>query len=142
MSRALEGDKTAYGLLLEKVAGMVSGYLMNCLGYQSRQPQKVEDLTQDVLVSIHKKKHLYDPSRPILPWIFAIARYRLIDAARADARRPRLVALEEGLEPRPPQSDVAPGSFLELEEILEGGAPGPLPAPPGAAVGRRRGPRR
>jgi RNA polymerase sigma-70 factor (ECF subfamily) len=50
------------------------------------QTQDVEDLVQDVLVSIHAVRATYDPDRPFLPWLMAIARNRLADGARRHAR--------------------------------------------------------
>jgi RNA polymerase sigma-70 factor (ECF subfamily) len=47
----------------------------------------VEDLVQDVLLSVHAVLATYDPARALLPWLFAIVRNRLADAARHDARR-------------------------------------------------------
>lgn len=33
----------------------------------------VEDVVQEVLISIHKARHTYDGERPIMPWVVAIA---------------------------------------------------------------------
>ncbi|HET9062038.1 MAG TPA: sigma-70 family RNA polymerase sigma factor, partial [Candidatus Binatia bacterium] len=50
-----------------------------------------EDVTQDVLLTMHRVRHTYDPERPFEPWLFAIARSRLIDHLR---RRRRVSAME------------------------------------------------
>jgi RNA polymerase sigma-70 factor (ECF subfamily) len=50
-------------------------------------PQDVEDLVQDVLLSLHSVRHTYDPARPFFPWLLAIVRNRLADAARRYARQ-------------------------------------------------------
>jgi RNA polymerase sigma factor (sigma-70 family) len=34
------------------------------------------------LISIHRKRSSYDPARPFLPWLAAIARFRWIDRLR------------------------------------------------------------
>ena len=41
-----------------------------------------DDLVQEVLISVHKKRATYDPERPFLPWLAAIARYRWVDYLR------------------------------------------------------------
>ena len=41
-----------------------------------------EDVVQEILISIHKARHTYDGVRPIMPWIFAIARFRIADYLR------------------------------------------------------------
>jgi RNA polymerase sigma-70 factor (ECF subfamily) len=51
------------------------------------QPQDVDDLVQDVLLSVHAARASYDPNRPFLPWLAAIARNRTADGARRYARR-------------------------------------------------------
>lgn len=121
MRLALEGDPVAYENLLSTVAKLVRGYLMNSI--RGREGvSMVEDLVQEVLLAIHIKKHLYRSDQPILPWIFAIARYKLIDAWRADKRRPSLVSLDAepegmgGLEPAEPLHAQMP----EWEDLLEG----------------------
>ncbi len=43
----------------------------------------IEDVLQEILVSIHKARHTYDGKRSILPWISAIARYRVVDYLRS-----------------------------------------------------------
>ena len=47
---------------------------------------EVEDLVQDVLLSVHAVRSTYDPSRPFEPWLTAIVRNRLVDGARRYGR--------------------------------------------------------
>src|SRR5712691_4989973 len=42
---------------------------------------------QDVLLSVHLARATYNPTRPFLPWLLAIVRNRLADAARLHASR-------------------------------------------------------
>ncbi len=77
MARALEGDKAAYRMLLDESRRWLIGY------YRRRvPPQMIDDLVQETLVSVHSKRQTFDPSRPYLPWLAAIARYRWVDALR------------------------------------------------------------
>jgi RNA polymerase sigma-70 factor (ECF subfamily) len=46
----------------------------------------VEDLVQDVLLSLHAVRATYDPRRPFMPWLLAILRNRLVDGARRHGR--------------------------------------------------------
>jgi RNA polymerase sigma-70 factor (ECF subfamily) len=48
--------------------------------------EAVEDLVQDVLLSVHAVRATYDPGRPFMPWLLAILRHRLADAARKYGR--------------------------------------------------------
>lgn len=85
MRSAQDGDGSAYAALLREI----TPWLRQMIRYQRRflQPQDIEDLVQDVLLSLHAVRATYDPKRPFLPWLAAIARNRLADSARRYARR-------------------------------------------------------
>ncbi len=120
MAETLDGNQQSYHALLTRVSVMVRGYLMNAMGSKQRTVEKVEDLVQDVLLAIHRKKQLYRTDMPILPWLFAIARYRLIDHVRAEGRRPSLVEWDETLDPVDPNANsVGDDHVFELEELLD-----------------------
>lgn len=77
MKRALGGDKTAYRMVLDESRRWLILY------YRRRvPPQMIDDLVQETLVSVHGKRQTFDPSRPYLPWLAAIARYRWVDTLR------------------------------------------------------------
>lgn len=78
MQKAQDGDKVAYANLLQEVTGIVRPYLYNKLSDRNH----FEDLVQEILLSIHKARHTYEASRPFLPWMFAIAHFRLQDHFR------------------------------------------------------------
>ncbi|WP_144096409.1 sigma-70 family RNA polymerase sigma factor [Croceicoccus sediminis] len=81
MRAAQSGDKRAYSALLEEVARWLRRYFRGRIA-----PERIDDLIQDVLISLHAKRATYDPERPFFPWIAAIARYRWLDHLRADYR--------------------------------------------------------
>ena len=86
LMRAVQnGDGAAYARLLDEVASL----LRNTIRSRNRalQPADVEDLVQDVLLSLHAVRATYDPKRPFLPWLFGIAHNRMVDGARRYARR-------------------------------------------------------
>jgi RNA polymerase sigma-70 factor (ECF subfamily) len=37
---------------------------------------------QDVLLALHAKRQTWQPDSPVLPWLYAIARYKTVDAFR------------------------------------------------------------
>ncbi|MCP5246267.1 MAG: sigma-70 family RNA polymerase sigma factor [Burkholderiales bacterium] len=78
MQQALEGDKRAYAELLRETAHFLKPFLKQKLSAEN----EVDDLLQDILLSIHKVRHTYDGLRPYKPWAYAIARYRLLDYLR------------------------------------------------------------
>jgi RNA polymerase sigma-70 factor (ECF subfamily) len=85
MKAAQGGDKVAYRRLLEAVAPR----LRRIIGRRRTflKPQDIEDLVQEILLSVHSVRATYDPGRPFLPWLMAITRHRLADGARRHARR-------------------------------------------------------
>lgn len=78
MRRTLAGDKLAYAKLLRETARLLRPFLSRRLSFES----EVDDLLQEILISIHKSRHTYDGKRPYKPWAFAIAKFRLHDFLR------------------------------------------------------------
>jgi RNA polymerase sigma factor (sigma-70 family) len=77
MTRAQRGDKQAYAVLLEQAGRWLARFFANKIA-----PDAIDDLVQDTLISVHRKLSSYDPDRPFLPWLAAIARYRWVDRLR------------------------------------------------------------
>lgn len=92
MARAQDGDQAAYRQLLH----LITGYLRSVVGRHQRNPADVEDMVQDILLTVHAIRHTYDPSRPFGPWLVAIAHRRIVDRLR---RQGRLRRRETPLEP-------------------------------------------
>lgn len=42
----------------------------------------VEDVVQEIIISIHKARHTYDGKRPLMPWLASIAVFRITDYLR------------------------------------------------------------
>lgn len=83
MRAAQAGDSEAYLLLLEEITPRVRMAIARRLVTRIAD---VEDIVQDVLLSVHVARASYDPSRPFLPWLLAIVRNRVADGARRHAR--------------------------------------------------------
>lgn len=79
MQRSLNGDAQAYAMLLKETATLLRPYLAKRL-YSGNE---VDDVLQEILISIHKARHTYDGGRPYKPWVYAIAKFRLQDHLRA-----------------------------------------------------------
>lgn len=84
MRAAQSGDAQAYAKLLRVLTPRLRHIIAN--RRRSLQPSDVEDLVQDVLLSLHAVRATYDPERPFMPWLLAIAHNRLADSARRYAR--------------------------------------------------------
>ena len=82
MVEGLEGDAAAYKALLSKLSGYLRAYFRGRLARMGRGAVEAEDLVQEALIGIHTRRHTYDPSQPFTPWVYAIARYKLVDQLR------------------------------------------------------------
>ncbi len=79
MRQALTGDKQAYSDILRETARFLRPFLAKRLSHHA----ELDDLLQEILLSVHKARHTYDGERPYKPWVFAIAKFRLLDHLRA-----------------------------------------------------------
>ena len=84
MQAAQGGDASAYLELLRTITPHIRQVIARQRGFAG--PEVVEDLVQDVLLSLHTVRATYDPRRPFLPWLLAILRNRLADGARRYGR--------------------------------------------------------
>jgi RNA polymerase sigma-70 factor (ECF subfamily) len=84
MRAAQQGDGGAYLELLRAITPRIRELVRRQRGFAG--VAEVEDLVQDVLLSIHAVRSTYDPSRPFGPWLTAIVRNRLVDGARRYGR--------------------------------------------------------
>lgn len=91
MKRAQAGDRGSYDALLREIAPLLRGFFAARAGSN----EAAEDLVQETLVSVHRARHTYMDGRPFAPWMYAIARCRLADHFRRDARRVVQVPIDE-----------------------------------------------
>ncbi|MGE1067655.1 sigma-70 family RNA polymerase sigma factor [Pantoea agglomerans] len=99
MARAQAGDRAAYNQLLKAMVPAIRALVCKKILDEGL----VEDVIQETLLAIHRVRHTYDPQRPILPWVAAIASARAIDALRHRGRRQE-VQDEEELQRQPAAS--------------------------------------
>jgi RNA polymerase sigma-70 factor (ECF subfamily) len=85
MAAAQDGDAAAYDRLLRSILPPIR----RLVSRQLRDPSGVDDVVQDVLISIHRARHTYRPERPFGPWMRTIARNAVIDAHRVRSTRLR-----------------------------------------------------
>lgn len=94
MAAAQKGDSAAYAELLRAISPVIRRIVRSQRGFVGQE--EVEDLVQEILLSIHKVRASYDPERPFVPWLLAITRNRMADGARRHARYgQREVAFDE-----------------------------------------------
>ncbi len=124
MREAQAGDRRAYERLLREATPFVRALVRR----RCAERHDIEEIVQDTLLTVHRVRHTYDPARPFMPWLSAIASRRSIDALR---RRRRLgrhevragdLGLPGGAEPDP---GGGPEAVREADEtFLEAAANG------------------
>ncbi len=88
MRAALTGDESGYARLLGEIASLVRAIAQRKIGPGAGL--EPEDIVQETLLAIHLKRHTWRPDQPIGPWMYAITRYKIIDAYRRRGRRVEL----------------------------------------------------
>jgi RNA polymerase sigma-70 factor (ECF subfamily) len=84
MQDAQRGDSDAYVRLLEEIVPRLRRFVRG--QWKVAGAEGVEDLVQDVLLSMHAVRATYDPQRPFMPWLIAIVRNRIADSGRRFSR--------------------------------------------------------
>ena len=103
-------DHQAFAELFAYFAPRVKSFLMK----SGADETTAEECAQDVMATLWRKAHMFDPSRAtVATWIFTIARNRRIDVIRRE-RRPEPEALPWGPEEEPQAAEV-----LELQQERE-----------------------
>lgn len=77
MAMSQQGDRVAYASLLKACQLWLRGYYARRIA-----PAQLDDLVQETLIALHTKRASWDNTRPFLPWLAAIARYRWVDHLR------------------------------------------------------------
>lgn len=87
MRRYQSGDPAAVEHLVRRVSPVLLRYFSGTLSSRN----EAEDLLQDCWIQVHRSRHTYRPSEPLMPWFFGIARHTRLDGYR---RRRRLETRE------------------------------------------------
>lgn len=88
MRAAMAGDGSAYRQLLVLMTPVLRGLIRARAA--GMDDSWCEDVVQETLLAIHMKRGTWDSDQPLRPWVYAIARHKLVDAFR---RRGRAVHL-------------------------------------------------
>ncbi len=82
MARAQDGDAAAYLYLLEEITPCLRSHIAR---FQHDQ-RDIENIVQDILLTVHAVRQTYDPSRPFEPWLIEVANRRAFNRLRRQAR--------------------------------------------------------
>lgn len=112
MAAAQAGDAQAYRDLLRACMPVIAA----AARAKGIRDEAVEDMVQDTLITVHRARASYDPARPFLPWLRAIAQRRAIDLLRNKARRPQEAHDPAAYEGRADENLPAAGQGVEDRE--------------------------
>lgn len=118
MMAAQTGDAAAHRALLSSLSGHLRAYYRSRLARAGRGREDIEDLVQEALMAIHTRRHTYDPAELLTPWVYAIARYKLIDHLRQSQSKLADVPIEDALEVMAADDRVTAESHLDLNRLL------------------------
>ena len=112
MARVQDGDRDSCRVLLDDIGPMLTNFLRRRIADRD----ELEDVYQETLMALFEARHTYQPSRPLEPWLFAIARNIAADHARRYWTRISVEQLTD--EPREVAADEEPRSDLSLERAV------------------------
>lgn len=102
VDRCLEGDESAYYAFVERFQSLVFGVCVRMLS----DSHDAEDVAQEVFVRAIRSLRRWDRSRPIRPWLLAIAANRCRTHLSRHRRRPAVCEyVDEAPDPRPREED-------------------------------------
>ena len=115
LARANDGDGAAFARFLQAVTPTLRAVIRR--RGDALPPDQHEDILQEVLLAIHLKRKTWRRDAPVRPWLYALARYKVVDAFR---RRGTSVTLpiEEFAEVLPEESSVVPLSGRDTDLML------------------------
>jgi RNA polymerase sigma-70 factor (ECF subfamily) len=112
---ANRGDPRAYAGFLRAVAPIVRGIVRARAG--GLGPERCEDIVQDTLLALHLKRHTWREDRPVRPWLYAIVRYKVVDAFRARGRHVQ-VPIEDFAEVLAAEPAPDPTERADAERVI------------------------
>lgn len=77
LSKSLSGDQKSYQQFLLHVSKIAGAFVAKKIIVAD-----VQDVVQEILISVHKARHTYDFQRPLTPWLMSIINFRINDYLR------------------------------------------------------------
>lgn len=93
MISGLGGSAADHACLLRALVPLLTAFYRRRLAGRD----EIEDLVQETLIAVHSRRATYDRERPFTAWLYAIARYKMIDHFRRHRRDVPLADVEDML---------------------------------------------
>jgi RNA polymerase sigma-70 factor (ECF subfamily) len=111
MASYQDGDFAAATILINRISPALHRFFL----VQSASRPDADDLLQETWLRIHKVRHTYRATEPVLPWFYAIARHVRVDHYR---KTMRITAREQNLDGVPEIAAAISGEY-DLADSLE-----------------------
>ena len=118
MEASVAGDAVGHRELLRLLSSRLRAYFKGKLSRIGRSAADAEDLVQETLIAVHLHRNAYDKSLPVAPWVYSIARYKLIDFLRRTKNVLDDVPIEAADELFARDDQVAAESAFDLTTLL------------------------
>jgi RNA polymerase sigma factor (sigma-70 family) len=128
MVGGLRGSAADHAALLRALAPLLRSF------YRRRArtgDDDIEDLVQETLIAVHTRRATYDRSRAFTAWLFAIARYKMIDHFRRRRYECPIESMDEFL--TADDFEEASIAQMDVQRLLDG-----LPAKQANAIRETR----
>ena len=121
MCASQSGDSASYRILLHKVKRILDAFIKNSLvKTNSAALGGADDICQEILMAIHAKRHTFDSEQYFLPWLYAIARFKIIDHWRLAKKHSFHGELEEESFVSAVNHESTSSAELDITEVLSG----------------------
>jgi RNA polymerase sigma-70 factor (ECF subfamily) len=104
-------DRTAFSQLFDHFAPRLKAMLVR----SNMNQAQADDILQDVMLTIWRKAHLFDPARAgASAWIYRVARNRMIDIVRKERRAIPPELYDDAVEPEKQSADLGQAQEAQL----------------------------
>lgn len=115
LARANDGDGAAFARFLGAVTPTLRAVIRR--RGEALPADQHEDILQDVLLAIHLKRQTWRRDAPVRPWLYALARYKVVDAFRKRGASINL-PIEDFADVLPEENAATPLSSRDADVML------------------------
>ena len=92
MTAGLDGDSAAHAAMLRRITPLLRSFFARRMRDGAAD---LDDLVQEALIAVHTRRESFDRGRAFTPWLYSLARHKLVDHFRRNANHLPVEGLEE-----------------------------------------------
>ncbi|WP_445192382.1 sigma-70 family RNA polymerase sigma factor [Sphingomonas sp. Tas61C01] len=113
MVDGLDGSASSHAALLRALVPILRAFYCRRVG----DADAIEDLVQETLIAVHTRRITYDRERAFTAWLFAVARYKMIDHFRRTRQTCPIEEVEDLLVS--PGFEAEAGARMDIDRLLQ-----------------------